>query len=194
MNIGKVAIQTVVLSVIILVVAYLLNRSGISFGFRGLLRGIFGGGRDVNGDADELLNEIAQGLFTEEDSLQAGCPTLGDIVDAMESNCFSFDVPAGTVYNDGLPTVVTNNGCFAADTVMTQEMCAVSVIELRQRIYLVHGIDTFPSMSSVGGNEALGYMQASILDSDLYAVMQSITSPTTNGYLLGQFGGEYSIN
>ena len=194
MNIKKVAIQTVVLAVIILVVAYLLNRSGISFGFRGLLGDLFGSNKDPNNAGDDILAEIAQGAYTAQDSLQEGCPTLGDIVDAMESNCFSFQVPAGTVYNDGLPGVVTNNTCFAANTVMTQEMCAVSVIELRERILLVHGIDTYPSMSSVGGNEALLYMQSSILDSELYAAMQSIATPTTNGFLLGQFGGNYSIN
>lgn len=195
MNIGKVAIQTVVLSVIILVVAYLLNRSGISFGLRGLFSGIFGdGGRDVNGDANELLNELTQGLYTEESSLQAGCPTVGDIVDAMEMQCFSFMASEGSVYFYGQATMVTNNVCFPADTVLTQEMCSVAVIELRRRIELAHGIDTFPSDESYGGNLALGYMQSSLLDSDLWAVMQSLKSPTENGYLLGQFGGSYSIN
>lgn len=188
MNIGKVAIQTVVLSLIILLVAYLLNRSGFNFSLRGVLASL-GIGKDVDGMFGELADQLNSGGVLPTDSYQEGCPTAEDIIEAYENNCMSFYVGAGSQYNNGLPGLVTNYACWDPSTVLTENMCSTVVLELRNRLLLFYDIDTFPDT----GDYAMDALQGTYLDSNLYSVMQSITAPTTNGYTLGQFASEYAV-
>lgn len=174
MKAGKLILQSLLVAVLLLVAGYFLNRTGVKYR---LLR-IFGGDR-LNKKFNDLPSDIDP-----EATYQAGCPTFADIENARNNGCFTYSYP------DSLcdPAVTDCNAllynCFDPETVLTENLCSLAVLELRNQLDLKYGIDTFDD--SVDALTSV--LKACYLDSELYATMQELEEPTVNGFLLGQFG------
>jgi len=179
--IKKVAIRVGIILPLLLIVGYLLRRLGLNLGLGlgGKLKGRLQLG------IDGLVEALNQGEGSGADTHQAGCPTVEDIVEAEADNAFSFPVSPQWAINNGFAPGTTW-ACvqgFAADTTLTQDMCSLVVLEVRNRLQLGWNMpQAFP--------DDMTLLEACYLDQNLYNMMVNVAQPTVNGFKLYQFCNE----
>lgn len=175
MNYGKLILQSVVFSLLFILVQYLLKTWRITARFGSLLG---------EGALRDLFDQIDESSVDRLDSAQEGCPTLGDIIDAKNNGCFSSLLPS-SLWTDENQATGAVGSCFSQQAVLTQNLCSLEVLELRNQIDLLHGIDTITPLDD---DPAKALMKGCYLDDELWAWMNEWYNQTDNGYLLGQFG------
>lgn len=179
MNYGKLILQSVVFSLLFILVQYLIKTWRVKARFSSILG---------SGTLKDLFDQVDESSVDPLASAQEGCPTFDDIVNAKNNGCFSSILPE-TFWTDAnlgdLTVTSAISTCFSQDTVLTEDLCSLAVLELRNQIDLIHGYDT---LSSLDEDPATALMKGCYLDSELWSWMNEYYTQTDNGYVLGQFG------
>jgi len=175
MNYGKIVLQSLVVAVLIILVQYLIKTLRIGARFASVLG---------EGTLKDLFDQVDESSVDRLASAQEGCPTMGDIIDAKNNGCFSSILPQ-IFWTDENQASAAVTACWSPDTVLTEDLCSLAVLELRNQIDILHGIDM---ISGLDDDPATALMKGCYLDSDLWDWMNEYYEQTDNGFLLGQFG------
>lgn len=176
MKVGKLIIQSLIVALLILIAGYFLNRTGVKY----RLLSIFGGDR-----LQKAFNTVANVDIDPEATYQAGCPTWADIELAHNNGCFTYSYPDSLCDPSTMDCGALLYNCFDPEAVLTENLCSLTVLELRNQLDINYGIDT---LGPLDDNPLQQLLKGCYLDSELYAQMQELVTPTDNGFLLGQFG------
>lgn len=175
MNYGKMILQSVVFALLFVLVQYLIKTWRIKARFASVLG---------EGTLRDLFDQIDESSINPVSSYQEGCPRMDDILDAKNNGCFSSILPQ-IFWTDENQASAAVSSCFSPNDVLTEDLCSLTVLELRNQIDILHGIDM---ISTLDDDPATALMKGCYLDSDLWDWMNEYYEQTDNGFLLGQFG------